>query len=73
MSKEPTPELVVQLADECERLLESLGDDTLRHVAIRRLEGYRVDEIAAELGVAERTVGRKLHRIRREWVEVSTP
>src|SRR5262245_25447509 len=49
-SQEPTPERALQTAEECRRLLDALGDDDLRQVALRKLEGYSVEEIAAQLG-----------------------
>jgi DNA-directed RNA polymerase specialized sigma24 family protein len=64
---EPTPELAAQLAEEYQRLLEQLGDPSLRRVAIFKLEGYTNDEIAARLGCVTSTVERKLARIRGKW------
>ena len=64
---EPTPELVAQAAEECRRLLGLLGDESLRRVAVRKLEGSTNAEVAAELGCIEATVERKLQRIRRLW------
>jgi DNA-directed RNA polymerase specialized sigma24 family protein len=65
---EPTPEFAAMVAEEYRRLLESLGDDTLRQVALDRMEGYTNDEIAARLGVARRTVARRLDLIRKIWM-----
>jgi DNA-directed RNA polymerase specialized sigma24 family protein len=65
---EPTPEFAVIAVEEYRRLLESLEDDGLRQVAIRRMEGYTCDEIAAELGCARRTVARRLGLIRKTWL-----
>jgi DNA-directed RNA polymerase specialized sigma24 family protein len=67
LGKEPTPELAAQAADECRRLLESLGDESLRDVARWKLEGDSNAEIARRLGVIEKTVERKLRRIRQAW------
>jgi RNA polymerase sigma factor (sigma-70 family) len=67
LGREPSPEFALQVAEECQRLLDSLGDDTLRAVALRKMEGYSNDEIAAQLGCAPRTVARKLRRIRTLW------
>jgi DNA-directed RNA polymerase specialized sigma24 family protein len=64
---EPTPALAAQLAEEFQRLLDQLGDSTLRSVAIFKLEGYTNDEIAAKLGCVTSTVERKLARIRAAW------
>jgi DNA-directed RNA polymerase specialized sigma24 family protein len=66
---EPTPEFAAQVAEQCERLLASLEDESLRAIARMKLEGFTNPEIAAKLGVVERTVERRLQRIRREWSE----
>jgi DNA-directed RNA polymerase specialized sigma24 family protein len=63
----PTAEHAAQLADECQRLMEQLGDPTLQSVAAWKLEGYTNDEIAARLGCVTKTVERKLARIRSKW------
>jgi DNA-directed RNA polymerase specialized sigma24 family protein len=71
-SREPAPDFAAQVAEECQRLLELLGDDQLRAVALHKLEGYANEEIAARLGCALRTVERKLKLIRELWeAEVS--
>jgi DNA-directed RNA polymerase specialized sigma24 family protein len=66
---EPTPELAAQLAEEYQRMMEKLGDASLRSVAIFKLEGYTNDEIATQLGCVTSTVERKLARIRLAWAE----
>jgi DNA-directed RNA polymerase specialized sigma24 family protein len=63
----PTPEFLLQLADEHHRLLASLGDDTLRDIALWKMEGWTGDEIAGKLGITRRSVDRKLERIRELW------
>ena len=65
--EEPTPELAAQFVEEFRRLMEQLGDPSLRSVAALKLEGYTNDEIAARLGCVTSTVERKLARIRGEW------
>src|SRR3712207_862535 len=60
VSPEPTPEFAARMADECRRLLARLGEDTLRPVALWKMEGYTNDEIAAKLGCVPQTVERKL-------------
>ena len=42
----PSPEFAAMMAEECRRLLDSLDDDSLRQVALSRMEGYNNDEIA---------------------------
>ena len=51
----------------CQELLELLPDESLQHVAVRKLEGYSNREIAVELGIALRSVERKLQCIRTIW------
>jgi DNA-directed RNA polymerase specialized sigma24 family protein len=67
VSQEPTPEMVAQFTEQCRRLLQMLGDDKLRAVALWKLEGYRNEEIAGKLGCVTRTVEWKLKRIRTIW------
>jgi RNA polymerase sigma factor (sigma-70 family) len=70
---EPTPEFAAQVADEYRRLLDLLGDDTLRQVAILRMEGYGTDEIADQLACSRRTVARELDAIRILWSKEPAP
>jgi DNA-directed RNA polymerase specialized sigma24 family protein len=67
VDREPTSEFAVQVVDECRRLLALLGDETLRQVAVWKMEGYSNDEIAGKLGCSRRTVARKLDAIRIIW------
>src|SRR5215471_1494807 len=64
---EPTPAFAVQVAEECRRLLERLDSPELRSVALRKVEGYGNEEIAAQLGCGLRTVERRLRLIRSIW------
>jgi DNA-directed RNA polymerase specialized sigma24 family protein len=67
IGREPDPGFAVQVAEECRRLLERLGDDELRAVAVWKMEGYTNEEIAAKLGRKVLTVTRKRNMIRRLW------
>jgi RNA polymerase sigma factor (sigma-70 family) len=67
LSREPTPELAAQMAEDYRRLLDSLGDRVLESVAVWRMEGLTVEEIAARLPFGPRTVKRKLGLIRDIW------
>jgi DNA-directed RNA polymerase specialized sigma24 family protein len=71
--REPTPDFAVLVAEECDRLLGLLGDDTLRTLALLKLEGYANDEIGGRLGCALRTVERKLALIRSAWEKEIRP
>src|SRR4051812_24377605 len=59
LSREPDPALAAEVADECQRLLATLGDPDLRRVALLRMDGYSVDEVAGAVGCAPRSVKRK--------------
>ncbi len=65
----PSPELAVEAAEEANRLLAALGKETLQEVARLKLEGYTNAEIAAKVGVMERSVERRLVLIRQIWTE----
>jgi RNA polymerase sigma factor (sigma-70 family) len=69
IATEPSPELVVMLEEEHNRLLNVLRDDRLRQVATLRIEGYSVQEIADRLQIGKRSVERKLNLIRSRWAE----
>jgi DNA-directed RNA polymerase specialized sigma24 family protein len=67
VSREPDPEFAALVADEYRRLLDGLGDGQLAAVAVWRMEGYTVEEIAAKVGYSARSVKRKLRLIRAIW------
>jgi DNA-directed RNA polymerase specialized sigma24 family protein len=67
LGREPSPAFAAQVADECRRLLDRLGDPELRSIALWRMEGYSVEEIARGLGCRARTVQRRLCVIRTLW------
>lgn len=58
---------VLILKEEHDRLLELLDSELLEQIAIMRLEGFRVVEIAENFQKTERWVGRKLNLIRKIW------
>ena len=68
---DPTPEVVVTMVENCQRLLDRLPDETLQAVALYRLQGFTHREIANKIGRAPETVNRKLRRIREIWSEES--
>lgn len=65
---EPTPDMLAAVNEECQRLMGAL-DEELRQVARMKLEGYTNAEIAKKLGRVERTIDRKLDRIRQTWLK----
>ncbi len=67
VGKEPSPAFLAQAAEACEQLLDSLENDTLRTVAVLKIQGCTLDEISAETGSTKRAVQRRLEIIRRTW------
>jgi DNA-directed RNA polymerase specialized sigma24 family protein len=62
---DPTPDVAAQLAEEFQCLLDRLGSDELRRIAVGKLEGYTNAEIAGRLSCAEVSVERRLRLIRK--------
>ena len=69
----PTPEFAAMVAEECRHRLDGLRDETLRRVALLKMEGYTNEEVADRLGCGLRTVVRKLELIRKAWTAEVTP
>ncbi|HLN26367.1 MAG TPA: ECF-type sigma factor [Gemmataceae bacterium] len=67
VSQEPSPAFAAELAENCQRLLDLLGDAELRTIALSKMESYTTEEIAGQLNCAPRTVERKLRLIRSLW------
>ena len=63
------PDIRLELAEACEALLDDLGDDQLREIAVMRMDGYLVDDIAERLEISKRAVERRLQLIRKTWTE----
>lgn len=70
-SREAAPEFTTAVTE----LLDQLQDDSLRTVALRKMEGFTVPEIARKLDCSASTVERKLRAIRSLWksAEKGTP
>jgi len=68
IGREPSPEFVASMADECRHLFDMLDDDGLRSICLWKMEGYTNDEIAEKLRCTTRTVERKLGSIRTQWI-----
>lgn len=65
--EQPTPETLVAMDESFQNLLSGLRNETLRQIAVWRMEGRSNAEIAESLQVTERTVERKLGIIRQDW------
>ena len=63
----PSPAEAAVLNEALECRLEALADPELRQIALWRLEGYTNREIADRLDCTERSVERRLERIRSKW------
>jgi RNA polymerase sigma factor (sigma-70 family) len=73
VGREPSPAFAAEMADQLQQRLGKLETDELRAVALRKLEGYTTEEIAAQLGCARATVERRLRLIRLQWTEEERP
>jgi len=67
VSATPTPELLVALQEQYVRLLDMLRNDQMREIAVLRIEGYTIEEIATKIGIGRRAIERKLKLIRSKW------
>jgi DNA-directed RNA polymerase specialized sigma24 family protein len=65
--REPSPEYAAQVAETLRRLFGVLRDPELEAVALLKMQGYRLEEIAAKQGCVPRTVQRQLRLIRHVW------
>jgi len=67
LGREPSPDLAAEMAEAYQCLLNSLPDQVLRSVAVWRMEGTSVEEMARSLNCSPRSVKRKLRLIREIW------
>ena len=63
----PSPAEAALLNEALERRLEVLAVPELRRIALWRLEGYTNREIADRDGCTERSIERRIERIRSKW------
>jgi len=73
VGREPSPAFAAELTEQLQRLLDGLGDETLRRLAVLKMQGYTNEEIAVELGCGLRSVERKLRGIRTIWSAEERP
>ncbi len=66
----PSPAEAAVLNEALERRLEALADPELREIALLRLEGYTNREIAEQRNCTERSIERRLERIRSKWTSL---
>ena len=70
IEREPAPEFVAQFNDSLEWALRQIRDETAREVAILKLEGNTISEMASKLGVCLSTVDRKLRIVKEVWSRI---
>jgi DNA-directed RNA polymerase specialized sigma24 family protein len=69
----PSPAEAALLNEALERRLEVLDNPELRQIALWRLEGYTNQDIALRLDRTERSVERRMERIRSKWTSYDDP
>jgi DNA-directed RNA polymerase specialized sigma24 family protein len=67
VGEEPDPAFSAMMTEECRLLLDHLGDDALRQIALAKMGMYTNQEIAARFGRSLSWVNRKLDLIRSIW------
>jgi DNA-directed RNA polymerase specialized sigma24 family protein len=73
IAREPDPLMAAQVAEQTRLLLDLLGDDRLRSIAVWKMEAHTNEEIAARLACSVGTVERKLRLIRTIWSKEMVP
>ena len=68
VSREPSPEFALELAEQYQQMMLSLEDHDLVRLATWKMEGFSNEEIALKLDRSTRTVERKLQLIRKIWI-----
>lgn len=72
LDAEPTPEFLLIVEEENQRLFDLLRDDTQRDIARYRMAGYSNEQIAEKVGISVRSVVRKLGVIKEAWSQELT-
>jgi RNA polymerase sigma factor (sigma-70 family) len=70
---EPTPALAALLREELRQRLARFPDQDLQRLVVGKLEGRTNVELAAELGISQRAVERKLRLVRHQWERDALP
>jgi DNA-directed RNA polymerase specialized sigma24 family protein len=67
--KQPQPDELAEVSESCAQLLDALSDETMKTIVLLKFQGVTNAEAASELHCTQRTIERKLERIRRIWIE----
>jgi DNA-directed RNA polymerase specialized sigma24 family protein len=73
VGEEPDPAFSTMMTEECRLLLDRLGDDVLRQIALAKMGMYTSQEIAGKFGRSLSWVNRKLDLIRSIWEAEGNP
>ena len=68
---EPDPQFAATMAEECQRMLATLPNESLQSIALAKMEGFTNKEIADRNNCHETTIERKLSWIRDIWQDYS--
>ena len=69
VGNQQTPAVLAEVSESCVQLLDAVPDETMKQIVLLKFQGATNAEIASELNCTQRTIERKLERIRRIWVE----
>ena len=64
-----SPDMLAQVSESCAAMFDAIPDETMKKIVLLKFQGATNCEVADELKCTERTIERKLERIRRIWVE----
>lgn len=64
-----SPDMLAEVSGSCAALFDAIPDETMKKIVLLKFQGATNGEVADELKCTERTIERKLERIRRIWVE----
>lgn len=64
-----TPDVLAEVSESCNELLNAIPDDAMKKIVLLKFQGATNGEVAGELNCTQRTIERKLERIRRIWTE----
>ena len=64
-----TPDMLAEVSESCDQLLDAIPDETMKRIMLLKFQVATNAEVARELNCTERTIERKLERIRRIWVD----
>lgn len=63
------PDVLAEVSESCVLLLDAIPDKSMKKIVLLKFQGATNGEVAREFKCTERTIERKLERIRRIWVE----